>query len=343
MVSGTDTAGRRPSMADVGRAAHVSAQTVSRYHTGGYVSPDARARIERAVRDLGYQHSRLPGILRSQRTDTLGFITMGPLNFGNTGILAGVNRAARDEGQQLLTAQLDLDPSAPSSTADIRRTLQSLTSMRVDGIIVGTPYIGVEALLDEAGTVPVVSLSERAPDGVDTVHADSYGAARLGVRHLVELGHRRIVHLAGPDDRNEASERVRGYLDELAAHDIDPLPVEACAEWDADSGAAAARRIDPTTFTAVASGNDEIALGFMSVMRERGFRAPVDYSIVGIDDMPEAKYFTPALTSARLDFEALGEAALRLVLDRIRGTSVVRERVLPSVLALRASTSDHPG
>ncbi len=111
MVSGTEASGRRPSMADVGRAAHVSAQTVSRYHTGGYVSPDARKRIERAVRDLGYQHSRLPGILRSQHTDTLGFITMGPLNFGNTGSSPGSTAppATRDSN------------SSPHSSTSTRR------------------------------------------------------------------------------------------------------------------------------------------------------------------------------------------------------------------------------
>lgn len=325
-------------MADVGRAARVSAQTVSRFYTGGYVSPETRDRIERAVRELGYQHSRLPQILRAQHTDTIGFLAMGPLNYGNTGILTGISRAARAEGQSLLTAQLDLDPDAPSTRGEVQRALGNFTSMRVDGIVVGTPYLGVETVLEDIGeSVPVVSLSERAAGRITSVHADSYGAARLGTRHLVELGHTRILHLAGPDNRNEASERVRGYRDELAAHGLTALPLLHCAEWDARSGAAAGTEADPGTFTGVLSANDEIALGFVSVLRSRGVVAPDDYSIVGVDDMPEAAYFDPPLTTSRLDFEALGETALHLILDQIRGTSGAN-RILPSTLTVRAST-----
>jgi DNA-binding LacI/PurR family transcriptional regulator len=327
-------------MADVGRAAEVSAQTVSRFYTGGYVSPETRERIERAVRELGYQHSRLPQILRARHTDTIGFLAMGPLNYGNTGLLTGINRAARSEGQSLLTAQLDLDPEAPGTRAEIRRALGAFTSMRVDGIVVGTPYLGVETLLEDVGeSVPVVSRSERAADRVDTVHADSYGAARLAVQHLVDLGHRRILHVAGPENRNEASERIRGYRDGLAAAGLTELPLLHCAEWDAVSGAAAARDVDLDSFTAVFSANDEIALGFTSVLRERGRVAPDDYSIVGIDDMPESAFFEPPLTTARIDFERLGETALRVVLDRVRGTTAASARLLPSTLTERRSTA----
>ncbi len=121
----------------------VSAQTVSRFYTGGTSPRRPGDRIERAVRELGYQQSRLPQILRAQHTDTIGFLAMGPLNYGNTGILNGISRAARAEGQSLLTAQLDLDPDAPSTRGEVQRALGNFTSMRVDGIVVGTPYLGV--------------------------------------------------------------------------------------------------------------------------------------------------------------------------------------------------------
>lgn len=327
-------------MADVGRHAEVSAQTVSRFYTGGYVSDEARTRIEAAVRELGYRHNRLPQILRTQRTDTIGFLVMGPINYGNAGILTGIARAARAAGQSLLTTQLDLDPILPSSRKEIARALQNLMSMRVDGIVIGTPYLGVDVLLEQiGGSVPVVSLAEISAPGVDSVHADSYGAARLAVRHLVELGHERILHLAGPTDRNEATGRLAGYHNELAAHGLSPLPVIGCREWDAVSGAAAAEAADPSTFTGVFSANDEIALGFMAVMRSRGFVAPDDYSIVGVDDMPEARYFTPPLTSAGLDFEELGETALGMILDRIEDRPRDPLRVIPSALSVRSSTA----
>ncbi len=204
-----------------------------------------------------------------------------------------------------------------------------------------TPYVGLEDLLKAvADQVPVVSLAEGEAEGVSTVHADSYGAARNAVRHLLELGHRKIIHLAGPADRNEAGERVRGYLDELSEWNCDPQELIRCAEWDADSGAAVAAELNPQTFSAIFAANDEIALGFMSAMRERDVLAPRDYSIVGVDDMPEARYFTPPLTSSRLNFERVGELGLEMLLQRIQDAGEERLQIVPSILSLRASTRE---
>ncbi|MCH6470072.1 LacI family DNA-binding transcriptional regulator [Sinomonas terrae] len=334
---------RRPSMADVGRLAHVSAQTVSRLYTGGTVSSDSRRRIEAAVKELGYRPNKLPRSLRGARTETIGFLAMGPLNYGNAGILTGISRTARLEDQTLITTQFDLDVDDPATREEIWRALDSFMAIRVDGIIVATPYAGLETVIEHIdGAVPVVSLSERDRREGHSVHADSYGAARLAVHHLVELGHRRILHLAGPGNRNEASNRVKGYYDGLAAAGLDPLPLLHCQEWDADSGAACAAVADTSTFSAVFAANDEIALGFMSEMSRRGVVAPRDYSIVGVDDMPEARYFSPPLTSAELDFEKMGERALHLLLDQIRGTTTTPRGVVTSSLSVRASTAPHP-
>ncbi|MEU6606576.1 LacI family DNA-binding transcriptional regulator [Streptomyces shenzhenensis] len=336
----SDRPKRRPSMSDVGRAADVSAQTVSRYFTGGYVSQEARAKIETAVRELGYSRSRLPRILRAERTDTLGFLAMGPMNYGNADILTGISRAAIEAGQTLLTTQIDLDPSEADGHAKIAVALHNLLSMRVDGIVVGTPYLGVDDLLKEiAAMVPVVFLSEVSAPGVTAVHADSYGAALHAARHLTGLGHRRILHLAGPANRNESTERLRGYHDALAEAHVAPLPVVQCREWDATAGAEAATKVHPSSFSAVLAASDQIALGFMAELREQGLTAPADYSIVGIDDMPDAKYYAPPLTSSRLDFVRVGEIAMEAILERIGGRPLSPAVVVPSVLSVRSSTA----
>lgn len=327
-------------MSDVGRVADVSAQTVSRYYTGGYVAPATRAGIEAAIELLDYRHNRLPRILRGERTNAIGYLSLGPLNYGNAGILTGISRAARDAGQTLITTKLELDPSASDTEGAILGAIENLMSMRVDGIVVGTPYIGMESVLsDAAKSIPVVSLSEEVSLGVDSVHADSHGAARLAVEHLIELGHRRIVHLAGPSTRNEAFERERGYRESLAAAGLDPLPVLRCREWDAVSGAEIALQLDLSTFTAVFAANDEIALGVMSELRGRGARCPEDYSIVGIDDMPDSAYFVPPLTSSRIDFEGLGEVALEMILHRVRDGVPMPQRTIPIRLSVRESTA----
>lgn len=342
-VSATDTnrPRRRASMSDVGRTAHVSAQTVSRYYTGGYVSPETRLRIESAVEKLGYRHNRLPRIMLAETTDTVGFLSMGPLNYGNSGIMTGIGRAARAEGQTLITTQIELDPASPDASAVVLQALESLLSMRVDGIIVGTPYLGLETVLSAAAkSIPIISLSEEVTPGVDSVHADSYGAARLAMRHLIALGHERILHLAGPANRTEAAERERGYRDALAEADLTPLAPRRCDEWDAASGARCANGLDLSTFTAVFAANDEIALGFMSELRKRGHEATRDYSIIGIDDMPESQYFAPPLTSARLDFEQLGEVALYKLLHRVRDSGAGPHQTIASTLTVRESTAE---
>lgn len=339
----------RVTMAEVGHRARVSAQTVSRYFNDGSVSGASRARIEAAVADLDYRFNRLPRSMRAGRTDTIGFIVLGPLNYGNTAILTGISRAARVTGQTLMTTQFELDASEPSARAQVFRDLDNLLALRVDGMIVATPYVGLRPILAHVGgATPVVALSDAADVDTTRVHVDSYGAARQATGHLLALGHRRILHLAGPSGRNEAEARRRGYRDALAAARRRPLRVVECAEWDAASGAAAADAVDPASFTAVFAANDEIALGFMSRLADAGLVAPRDYSIIGIDDMPEARYFRPALSSVHLDFEGAGEAALNQVLALGRGTDTGSTTVLPSVLHSRASTarrgeSDGPG
>ncbi|GAB3600623.1 LacI family DNA-binding transcriptional regulator [Microbacterium tumbae] len=333
----------RPSMADVGREAEVSAQTVSRYFTGGYISDQARERVERAVAKLGYRHNRLARNLRVQRTDTIGFLIMGPLNYGNAEILTGVTAAARGRRLSVITTQLFADPSSPDSVADVRGALDHFLSFRVDGIIAGTPYLEVDRQLSEyAQDVALVTLSEAAQAEADVAGADSYGAATLAMRHLVELGHTRILHVAGPLGRIEAEERVRAYGDVLADAGIEPLPILRCREWESHSGAAHGATVDPGTFTAVFAANDVIALGFMGAMEERGLRAPRDYSIAGIDGMPDAGYFSPPLSTAVLDFQELGRTAVEMLEQRIRASEPQEHVIIPPAFIARASTQPLP-
>ncbi|KQQ05816.1 MULTISPECIES: LacI family DNA-binding transcriptional regulator [unclassified Rathayibacter] len=330
----------RPSMADVGRHAEVSAQTVSRFFTGGYVAPATRGRIEAAIADLGYRHNRVARNLRVQRTDTVGFLAMGPLNYGHSELLTGVSRAARSEGLSLITALLEVDPREPSARLEMLHAVDKLLSFQVDGIIVGTPYEGLDELVDYiSASVPVVTRSEHAGPSEDSTYADSYGAGYLGTRHLLELGHRRILHVAGPGNRNEAVDRERGYRAALAEAGVEPLEVLRCREWDAGSGAEQGRLCDPESFTAVSAANDQIALGFLRAMADRGRFAPEDYSIVGVDDMPETEYYSPPLTTMHLDHQLLGEKALRMLAARIR-TGERQERTAVSArLVLRSSTA----
>lgn len=330
-------------MADVGRVAQVSAQTVSRYFTGaGYVSTEARARIEAAVAELGYQPNHAARSLRVNRSDTIGVLAVGALNFGSAGILAGLTAAARRQRYPLVIAHVDVDSTLAAAAVDVRRALRFFMSSRVDGIVVTTPYLGTEDLLDGLWeTIPVVTLSGQPRSTADSASIDSHAAGLLATRHLVQLGHRRVLHLAGPTDI-EGSRRERGYRDALGEADLPALPVVR-GNWTAASGYAAGTAVALDSFTAVASANDEMALGFLSAMRERGRTAPDDFSIVGVDDMPDARYFSPPLTTMSMDFAALGGVGFTMLHERIH-TGTRRETVtLTPALVVRSSTAPPPG
>lgn len=306
----------RPSMADVARLAEVSTQTVSRYFTGvGYVRTETRQRIAAAIDELGYRRNASAQNFRTQRMNTVGVLSMGALTYGSAEILTGVSLAAHAAALTLSISQTDVLSEASDWEREARGGLEQLLSIPVDGLVVLTPRSGIEEVLESVvgPTTPVVTITDRPsrPQGVASMH--SHAAARTATRHLIELGHTRIAHIAGPTGRNEAYERIRGYADAMTEADLEPRVVDVAHDWGPGSGFRAAAELPAGGFSAVVTGNDELALGFMSGMAQRGLLAPRDYSIVGIDDMPSAAYFSPPLTTMRQDFRLLGSQAFRML------------------------------
>lgn len=336
----TSRVGRGPKMVDVGRLAGVSAQTVSRYFTGtGYVGAETRARIQAAIEELDYKFNQSARNLRVNSTQTVGVLTTGPSVYGTWSILSGLNQAARSARFGLVTSQVEVDPADPEAPEAIHQGLERLLMARVDGIVVSSPYLGIENLLERIWeTVPVVILSGRAWPNADSATVDSYEAGVLATEHLLELGHERILHIAGPENRNEAHERERGYIDALSRVGIAPLPIVR-GDWSAESGELVGTGVDPHSFTAVFSANDQMALGFMSALRRQARTAPDDYSIVGVDDMPDARYFAPPLTTVYMDFVSLGRAGFEMITERIRTGARTPRRVIRPELIVRESTA----
>lgn len=300
----------RPSMADVGRLAQVSAQTVSRYYSGeGYVSEATRARIAAAIEELGYRPNRAAGSLRARRTGTIGALSVGEMNYGSAQILAGLSSAARDAGRTLMIDVVPLEYDATGWREEVRRTLDHFLSAPVDGIIVSTAVAGVgQEIVERHPDVPLVNLSERhGSSGTGRPGPSTVGI--MATQHLIDLGHERIVHVAGPATRTEAADREAGYRAAMEAAGLEPQVITGATSWWADSGAVAAQSLRDGDVTAVFAANDELALGVMSALEARGLRAPRDYAIVGVDDMPAAAFFSPPLTTVAIDFEGIGRAA----------------------------------
>ncbi|GAA2998591.1 LacI family DNA-binding transcriptional regulator [Microbacterium aurantiacum] len=327
-------------MADVGRLADVSAQTVSRYFTGtGYVSATTRTRIEAAVAELGYRPNHVARAFRVNRTFTIGVMTMGTMNYGITALYSALSAAARATDYSIVIGHIDADIDEPGALEEARRVLDNLQSLQVDGILLATQYRDADELFEGISErLPVVTFSGRPRPTADTVALDSYRAGREATEHLISLGHTRILHVGGPPSRNEAVERERGFVDAVLAAGLPALPSVPGASWGAETGHRAGKAADPAQFSAVFAADDSIALGFMSAMRSRGFESPRDYSIIGVDDMPEAAFYSPPLTTMRMDFDELGTVAFDMLRRHIEKQERFELKVLPPTLIVRGST-----
>src|SRR5262249_32622185 len=154
------------------------------------------------------------------------------------------------------------------------------------------------------------------------VVVDQYAGAGLATRHLLELGHRSVWHVTGPSDWPEAVQRIEGWRDALDAAGA-PAPPTLTGDWSARAGDEAGRRLAAVPdVTAVFVANDQMALGVLHALNQAGIAVPGQVSVVGFDDMPEAEYFLPALTTVRQDFNEVGRCGLRTMLEMIDGSEV---------------------
>jgi DNA-binding LacI/PurR family transcriptional regulator len=320
-------------MADVARLAGVSQQTVSRVlNDSPHVRPATRERVLEAIGKLGYRPNRVARALVTGRSHTLGVLSFDTTLYGPASTLFAIERAAHDAGYFVSIASL----RAPDAQS-LRLGIEGLLEQGVEGVLVIAPLQAAgQGLLELPADVPVVATEAAPPGDVPLVAVDQVAGARLATQHLLELGHATVVHVAGPTGWFEAADRVRGWRDALRAAGAEaPPPLEG--DWSARSGYAAGRRLADAT--AVFAANDQMALGVLRALHELGRRVPEEISVVGFDDIPEAAYFSPPLTTVRQRFDEIGARALRLLLVRIEdGAGRTGEIVRPE-LVIRASTA----
>ena len=329
-------------MSDVAARAGVSHQTVSRVVNGHpNVAPQTRERVERAIRELGYRPNTAARALVTGSTRTIGFVTVNINQYGPAQTLVGLERAARAAGYSLSVTVLD------EATADaMRDAVDRFVAQSVDAVLALATYDdAAEALHLVHAPLPLVTVQSGGALEEPAVGVDQVAGARLATRHLLDLGHRTVHHVTGPADSKEARDRIEGWRAELAAAGA-AVPVCLHGDWTPSSGYEAghrlvARRRAGEEVTAVFVANDQMALGLLAALHEEGLEVPRDVSVVGFDDLPEAPYLTPPLTTVRQDFAELGHRAVELVLARLAGRELHLEPV-PPVLLTRASSGSVP-
>ncbi|MFD1721584.1 LacI family DNA-binding transcriptional regulator [Amnibacterium endophyticum] len=325
--------GRAPSIRDVARAAGVSHQTVSRVlNDHPSIRDETRSRVMAAMADLHYRPNAAARALSSSRSRTIGVLTSARGHYGPARSIEAIEAAARRRGLYVTTAS-----TGAADDRAVREALGTLLAQDIEGLVIVAQQQRVFEVIAEAGpAVPVVTLRPDVTDGT-APSADEIAGARAATRHLIELGHTSIRHLAGPRDWLEADARMQGFLHELSAHDL-PVTVPVLGDWSADFGyRAGLQLLQWGDVTAYFCANDHTALGLMHAARDLGVDVPGDVSVVGYDDVPEAAHLWPPLTTVRQDFAGLGRRCVALLLgpeDGEPGTSATGPE-----LVVRASTA----
>lgn len=338
---------KTPTIQDVARFANVSTATVSRaLSSPEKVSEQTRARISEAVRVTGYTPNQSA---RSLRQKTARTILVALPDIGNpffSVILDAVEREAAARGYGVLVANRF---SGGDSGVRMR---DYFMSNRVDGLLLFDGSVDLEQLMmltGEPTPFPLIVVCEEIPNApFHTVKTDNSYAAEQATRHLIELGHRRIGHIRGPDGNVLTGEREAGFRRAMQAAGLEARP-----EWmlpgafDMDSGVVAAQhfvRLEARP-TAIFAANDESAIGFISGLRQHGLDCPGDVSVVGFDDLALAAHVWPPLTTMRQPRAALGRIAAGALIDVIEGerhSRVPMHMVLSSELIVRGSTARPP-
>ena len=330
---------RQPNMYDVAKLAKVSHQTVSRV-VNNYPSlrPETRARVERAMEELGYRPNKAARALVTQRSRMVGILASDLSLYGPSGMLQAMEFMARQRDH--IAVSCTVDPESDSSVAE---GIEHLADLGIDGLIVLVPHTkAVVAARKKLGNVPVVTVDSMYRLDELSVSVDNFSGGQTATEHLLSLGHTNIVHISGPKAWFEATARSSGYAAAMLAAGHRPHIVDG--DWSADAGYSIGLEMSflERGVTAVFAANDYSALGVLKAASQRGIRVPEDLSVVGFDDVPESGYFIPSLTTMRQDFAELGRQALRLLLSQLDGNPESHSRPIVPSLVIRDSTAPAP-
>jgi LacI family transcriptional regulator len=326
---------------EVARLAGVSTSTVSRYLSGTHpVSGDKQQAIELSIKRLNYRPNLVARGLAKGRTMTVGVLTQEIASTYFNEAMRGVELALASHDYETIFV------NGHWNKTEEERRLLSLIGRRVDGVILLVADLDDEALDRHAQSVPMVLLGgQSASIHVHSMGFDHVAGARLAVQHLLEQGHRRIAFIRGPDGRQDAEDRLRGYREALQAAGIayDERLVANGGYVEGGGVTAMNTLLDRgLPFTAVFAANDDSAYGAILALHRRGLKVPDDISLVGYDDLPHSSFTVPPLTSVRQPLADLSREAANAVVALIEGRKPPRTAPPRVELVVRESTRAVP-
>ncbi|MCD0443164.1 LacI family DNA-binding transcriptional regulator [Glycomyces sp. A-F 0318] len=330
-----NTSADKPNIRQVARLAGVSHMTVSRVlNNYPHIKDTTRRRVLEVIEELDYRPNMAARALATQKNQRIGVLVESAVEFGPTSTLRALEFTARAAGYAVSSIALNDDEISPQEAVD------NLTTQGIDALCVVAPRSSsIAALRKISISIPVLVVKPDKDPAFLTVSVDQQGGTALAVDHLVSLGHRDILHLAGPLDWLDARARERAFHARAKSWGVRERPI-VVGDWTADFAYDFAKGIrDLPDYTAVFVANDDMAVGFVHGLHERGFSVPGDLSVVGFDDVPLSAHVLPPLTTVRQNFRALGVAVVDLLHAAIEEREIPRVTRIAAELLVRSSTA----
>ncbi|WP_461172932.1 LacI family transcriptional regulator [Arthrobacter sp. Z1-9] len=328
---------RAPTIYEVARLAGVSHQTVSRYMADrSKLKAATSEKVERAMAELKYSPNLTARSLRTKATYRLLALVPGASPYFPSRMLNGAAATAHAAGYQLDVVALE--GTGPERTARLRR------------ILAGGPFAGALSfvpvsssdLLQAQERIPVVVAGEYDDKMRGQGRISDGSAAQAIVAHLAGLGHRRIAHIAGPQEWPAARNRLAVYRQAVTDAGMEDAGI-AVAEWSSASGYSAARTLmADSSITAIFAANDQLAIGAMRALHDLGLTVPADVSVVGWDDHPESAFLVPSLTTLHMDLEAQGSSTMHQLLAALNPDAPASPEPGPTAMRLVVRESSGP-
>ena len=332
---------------EVARLANVSISTASRVLSGSThpVNKEKRMRVIQAAQNLNYSPSLLAQAMVTGFTHIVAVIVGDATDPYFAWIVRGVEDVARDQGYLVIVCNSDRIPEIELSY------LRTLDGYKVDGVIFAGGGLDDEAYVAEMSRVfqifqkrnaVCVSLGKHLIRSFPVV-VDNRNVVRTAMDYLISLGHRRIAYISGPTLLTTTAERLAGYKESIEAHGIElDETLILSGNYKYDSGWQAAAVIDAMALkpTAVLASNDIMAISLIAALKEMNYRIPEDVSVMGIDDIPFAKFVDPALTTVSLPLYEMGQVAMESLIKLHKGEMMDENGIkLPHKLVVRKSTA----
>jgi LacI family transcriptional regulator len=329
---------------DVAKAVGVHPSTVSRVLNSGtrhMVTAEMARRVTDAAQKLGYHPNALAHSLRTRRSNMIGVLIPDITNPVFPPILRGIEDALASAGYTAIIANTDGEPERDGII------LSRILGRRVDGVILATARrkdAAIERCVAEEIPIVLINRTVKSETRITSVVNDDIAGIKLTVAHLAGLGHKRIAHIAGPQDLSTGLARQRGFVQAMKEIGLKSdaaliVPTDAYSEREGQR-ALLALLDHKRKFTAVVAANDLLALGCYDALATRGMRCPHDLSVTGFNDMPFVDKLSPPLTTVRIQHYEMGVRAAKVLLERIKEPNAGRIDIkLEPSLVVRGSTA----